>query len=224
MSTAPIVTMREDLPRLPEKMRHLPIDPQRRVPVPWFVAWVDGVPEFRAADARKFQEAIRDKRCWVCGEKLGTFLAFVLGPMCCITRTTSEPPCHYVCAEWSARVCPFLTKPRMVRREGNLPEEVVAPAGIPLDRNPGVAALWITHTFSIFTDHDGRPLLKVGDPEEVSFWSEGRIATLNEIRASVNGGLPTLCDLAKQDGKEAMRQLDRHIETFERLLNRWAVA
>lgn len=101
---------------LPERMADLPVD-DRGYPVPWFVAWHDGKPEFRAMDPAKFARAIKEKRCWVCGERLGVNLCFVAGPMCGINRTSSEPPSHLMCARWSAQNCPFLSNPRMVRRE-----------------------------------------------------------------------------------------------------------
>lgn len=47
---------------LPARMRDLPID-DRGYPVPWFVAWVDGKPEFRAMDQEKFIRALREKLC-----------------------------------------------------------------------------------------------------------------------------------------------------------------
>ena len=85
-----------------ERMKDLPID-SRGYPVPWFVAWVDGIPEFRASDGEKFYLAIKKDLCWVCGNKLGAFKTFVSGPMCGINRNTAEPPCHLDCAEWSAK-------------------------------------------------------------------------------------------------------------------------
>jgi hypothetical protein len=54
-----------DFKTMPARMRDLPLD-ERGYPVPWFVAWVDGKPEFRAMDRHKFVTAIREKRCWVC--------------------------------------------------------------------------------------------------------------------------------------------------------------
>src|SRR4029077_8964998 len=107
---------RPELEPLPERMRHLPVN-SKGYPVPWFVAWVDGQPEFRAMDGAKFRRAIREKLCWVCGGKLGVYVCLVAGPMCGINRTSSEPPCHLECAQWSARNCPFLSNPRQVRRE-----------------------------------------------------------------------------------------------------------
>jgi hypothetical protein len=53
---------------LPVRMRHLFVD-ERGYVVPWFVAWVDGKPEFRAMDPDKFRAAITRKLCWVCGQR-----------------------------------------------------------------------------------------------------------------------------------------------------------
>src|SRR5438477_249547 len=77
----------------------------------------EGEPDFRCADKRKFHRALKEKRCWVCGDKLGVHLAFVIGPMCAVNKVTSEPPCHLECAEYSVRICPFLSRPRMRRNE-----------------------------------------------------------------------------------------------------------
>src|SRR6266478_9619881 len=88
--------MKEGLTELPRRMRSLPLD-ERGYPVPWFVAWVDGKPEFRASSREKFRDAVKKRLCWVCGEQLGVYMVFVAGCMCGINRTTSEPPCHLVC-------------------------------------------------------------------------------------------------------------------------------
>ena len=111
-----------DMSTMPERMRDLPVD-SRGYPVPWFVAWQDGKPEFRAMDGDKFRRAVKEKLCWVCGARLGVHMTFVAGPMCGINRTASEPPCHADCAVWSATNCPFLANPRAVRREADLAPE-----------------------------------------------------------------------------------------------------
>src|SRR5688500_69447 len=108
------------LPPIPSAIAKLTRD-ERGYPVPWFVSWLDGKPEFRVADASKFRLALRERRCWVCGERTKRRkdnwpdLTFVLGPMCTITRTTAEPPCHFECAEFSAMACPFLSMPKAKR-------------------------------------------------------------------------------------------------------------
>lgn len=58
--------MRPELEKLPERMRNLPVD-GRGYPVPFFVAWKDGKPEFRAMDNLKFFDCMNRRLCWVCG-------------------------------------------------------------------------------------------------------------------------------------------------------------
>jgi|SRR5215831_2777712 len=215
------VELKVDLTDLPVRMAHLPIDPQRRIPVPWFVAWVDGKPEFRAMDARKWRQAVNERLCWTCGQRLGVHQTFVLGPMCAITKTTSEPPNHRECARWSACNCPFLSRPHMHRREAGMPEEAQAPAGMSIPRNPGAVALWTTRSYELFDDGDGKPLIKVGpleSLENLEWYAEGRMATLAEVRHSVDTGLPILLEVAEREGPKAVKDLQDRVALFEMLL------
>jgi hypothetical protein len=206
--------VRPELETLPPRLRKLPVD-ARGYPVPWFVAWVPGpdgveVPEFRAMDGRKFRAAVKQKLCWVCGEPLGRWLAFPIGPMCAITRTISEPPSHLDCAEWSVRNCPFLSQPAMARREDNLPADAREAAGHGLKRNPGVICLWITRSYELFPDGKGGTLITVGAPERVSWWREGRAATAGEVEESVSSGFPNLLVAAQRDGPFAVEALGKY--------------
>lgn len=208
--------LRTELTEIPDRIKALPVF--RGYPVPWFVAYPNGPdadPEFRVADAQKWVRAVKEKRCWVCGEQLGAWLVFVLGPMCGITRTTSEPACHKECALWSVYNCPFLSRPHMVRRDGDLPEGTEDAPGCPLKRNPGVTLLWRTRDFRLFRAQDRRALITVGEPVEVACFAEGRRATREEVDASIAGGLPSLIDLAKQDGAEAEWDLAQRVTNFE---------
>src|SRR5438132_506337 len=83
------------------RISQLPIDDAGR-PVPWFVAWVDGKPEFRVVGPGKREEAYAKRKCWVCGQQLGSYLVFVIGPMCALNRISSEPPSHKDCAIFAA--------------------------------------------------------------------------------------------------------------------------
>lgn len=154
--------LREGLPPLPSRMRKLPID-ERGYPVPWFVAWVDGKPEFRISDNQKWLKCVKYAACWVCGERVGKFKTFVIGPMCAVNRTTCEPGCHLDCAIFSATACPFLTLPKAKRNERNLPSEVSDPAGIAIKRNPGVTCLWVTQYHSLMYAGNGY-LFRLGEP------------------------------------------------------------
>jgi hypothetical protein len=215
----PEVTLRPELKDIPIFMMDLPVDPDRGFPVPWFVEWIDGKPEFRVMSGEKWRRAVREKRCWVCGKPLGAYLCFVLGPMCGITRTTSEPPCHRACAQWSAKYCPFLSRPHMVRRED---EELRARGaecigGIGLKRNPGVALLWVARGFKVFRPEGGGMLITVGEPTDWEWWAEGRKATRAEVEESIRTGLPLLeVEAVKQEG--AMEDLKQRVAEFARYL------
>lgn len=204
---------------VPLRIQELDVD-ERGYPIPWFVAWVDGKPEFRAMDPEKFVRAIKEKRCWVCGQKLGVNVCFVAGPMCGINRTSSEPPSHLECAQWSARNCPFLSNPRMVRREDDkINNQVVREnaAGIAITRNPGVAMLWITRQFEVYLDDKGRPIIQMGEPEKVEWYACGRIATRAEVTASIESGLPNLEAIAKLE-RGGLEFLQKAIARFEKWL------
>ncbi len=208
--------MRTDLEELPLRMRDLPID-ERGYPVPYFVAWVDGKPEFRAMDGRKFVQAIREKLCWVCGYRLGVHVTFVGSGMCGINRTSPEPPSHRDCAVYSARNCPFLNNPRMVRREDGLtPEQLNSMAGQGIKRNPGVTMLWHTRQFEIFDDGRGGKLIQMGEPESVEWLTCGRIATRAEVMHSIETGLPNLEAIARLEkgGLEALAKAQARFEKW----------
>lgn len=195
--------MNEDLPA---RIAKLPLD-KRGYPVPWFVAWIKDEPDFRVVDPDKIRSAIMDHLCWVCGERLGAHLAFVIGPMCMINRTTAEPPTHRGCAEFSVRTCPFLLNPDQKRNPKAAKCEVVKPAGFMITRNPGVTVVWITKNYLPFSDGGGGVLFKISDPERVEFYREGRKATRNEVVASIESGFHHLYDMAKEDGEKAVTAL-----------------
>lgn len=196
-------------PPLPARMQRLPRDARGYV-VPWFVAWVDGVPQFNIADPEKFVRAVEGGFCWVCGEKLGRWAAFVIGPMCAVNRTTSEPPCHRDCAIWSAQACPFLSQPKMRRVDHrSLPaiQEEGLIGGVAFNRNPGVACVWICDRWRVIrVDQDlGKGLLHrldVCEPHEVTYWCEGRPATRAEVEDSVTSGMPFLREMAERQDRE----------------------
>jgi hypothetical protein len=186
-------------------------------PVPYFVPFVDGRPEFRAMDPEKFVHAVRHRRCWLCGRTLGKHLTFPIGPMCAITRTTAEPPSHLSCAEYAVRACPFLSQPRMRRNEKDLPAGI-GTAGISIDRNPGVTVLWTTLSYKLFSSGNGY-LLRIGDPEHVESYALGRNATREELARSIITGYPILQATAKQDGPDAEDELRNYYAKGLKALN-----
>jgi hypothetical protein len=106
----------------------------------------------------------------------------------------------------------------MKRREAGLPEELkgdgkmAAVAGIALLRNPGVEAVWTTRRYGIFDDGSGGVLFDIGDPDSVTWWAEGREATRGEVEASIELGLPSLLEMAEDEGSRAVRDLERMVK------------
>ena len=197
-------------------------------PVPWFVAWVDGLPDFRVVKPAAVPAALALQICWVCGVKFQRqeHRAFTIGPMCAVNRTSAEPPAHAECGVWSALNCPFLTRPGMVRRDRHLPEGTAEPAGIMLARNPGAVAVWVTryNAWSTWRARGGpsgsQPgvLFDIGPPEWVEWYAQGRTATRAEVLASLRSGLPALREIAEQDGEAGLDLLSEALGAAMKLV------
>jgi len=201
--------LRQGLPPLPARMRSLPIS-DKGYPVPAFVEWVDGKPDFRVMREDFRIKCVKHNLCWQCGERLSNRLAFVIGPMCAVNRVSSEPPSHRDCAIFAATACPFLTLPKAQRRMAGLPaDQMRSPGGISIPRNPGVTLVWITDSYQPFRDGAAGWLIRIHRPIECLWYSEGRPATRDEIMASIDSGMPILANMAAEDGPEAERELRR---------------
>jgi hypothetical protein len=205
-------------------MQELPID-KRGYPVPWFVQWINGEPEFRAMDMRKFRAAINDRLCWTCGKPLFTEEIFVIGPMCAVNRVSSEPPSHRECAMYAAINCPFLSKPQMHRRKDDEIGALIKPSpGVMIERNPGVTLLWYTRRHLLLNIR-GRPgavdgvLFRLGKPFKTEWYCRGQAATRAEVLESMNSGIPLLREQAhKHDGPAGLLALYTQITQAYRLI------
>jgi len=196
---------------MPGRIARLPRDHLGR-PVPWFVAWIDGKPDFRVVGPGKVRDAVRLGLCWVCGVafRRREDQAFLIGPMCVVNRVSAEPPSHLGCAVWSARNCPFLVTPGMARRDRHLPGGVVQPAGIMIRRNPGASVVWVTGYRGWEAEREGPGyLFRLGPARRALWFAEGREATRDEVLASIGSGLPLLREAAEADGRQAVAELDR---------------
>lgn len=196
---------------MPSRIAELPVDAISR-PVPWFVAFINGVPDFRVVAPGKLHHALRGSLCWICGHGFagGEDRAWLIGPMCALNLVTAEPPSHLECATWSARNCPFLGTPNMVRRDRHMPEGAVNPAGIMLRRNPGASVVWVTGYRAWKAEREGRGyLFRLGPAKRALWFAEGREATRAEVLASIDSGLPILRKMAEEDGVDAVAELER---------------
>lgn len=182
-------------------------------PVPWFVAVIDGTPDFRVIRPGGIETALRGRLCWTCGIAFQRRedRAFVIGPMCAVNRVSAEPASHLDCAVYAATHCPFLATPQMVRRERHMPGGTSAPAGEMIRRNPGVALVWVTgyKSWSTFGDGNGGTLFGVGEPKRVLWFARGREAARAEVMESISSGLPILREMAETEGPSAVAELER---------------
>lgn len=206
--------IRPELPELPHHMRNLPID-DRGFPVPWFVAWFDGKPDHRVVDPRKMVAAIKESRCWVCGEQLGTYKAFVIGPMSAINRISGEPPSHRECAEFAVRGCPFLSNPDARRRSAGMPEDVIFASPSHMPHNPGSMVIWVTKDYKVIRGGADEILFSLGPPTNTQWYTAGRNATRQEVLDSVAYGLPLLLEAAAAESTAAVARMQMRAKIAE---------
>lgn len=202
--------LRKGLPPLPDRFKSLPIDP-RGYPIPWFVGTLeDGTRDFRMADADKRVRAANHRLCWLCGHKMGKYIAFVIGPMCAVNRNTSEPGCHLDCATFAVTACPFLMRPMAQYRTANLPDGAQnVPHGI--GGNPGASCIWITETYRPYRVEKSW-LIRIGEPHRVEWWAEGKPATRQQILDCFDNRLSILADMAKEEGPDAVAELAKYVD------------
>jgi hypothetical protein len=202
-------TFEGDMPDFPARMRRLAVD-ARGYPVPYFVAWFDasglatkrgeGTPDFRMVHASTIATCHAFRLCWVCGDTLGSYKSFVIGPMNALSRTSSEPPSHLDCADFSARACPFLIRPKTKRRENRLPGSWHKPEGQTIACKPRIALVWTVKCYQVQLVNNA-VVFDIGTPEHVRWYTRGRLATRAQIIASIQSGLPQLYESAKQKGQ-----------------------
>jgi hypothetical protein len=206
-----------DIVPMPDRIAKLPRD-HRGYAVPFFVQFVDGKPVFPLFDPVKWMRCVGHKLCWICGEPLGRNYAFPLGPMCTINRVSSEPPSHLDCVVYALQVCPFLVNPRMVRVPVAKLGEVRGPGGEMDEGNPGVMAIWMTRSYSLLDTPTG-PLIEVGDPFAVTWFSRGRAATPQEAAdAFIAGAAKLMTNAGIEAGEDGIIEVTRLIIPARRLL------
>ncbi len=84
-------------------------------------------------------------------------------------------------------------------------------AGLPLNRNPGVVCLWTSRSIRPWHAPDGGILFTVGDPTDTAWYAEGRCALRAEVLASLETGLPTLQQVAQEEGTSAVMALNQQV-------------
>jgi hypothetical protein len=217
--------LRSDLPPLPERLKYLRVN-SRGYPVPFFVQWMkdekpcrpgEGEPDFQITSEDALVSCIRDSACWVCGQRLGVFRAYVLGPIAAINRISREPPSHLECAEFAAKACPFMVNPQMVRPKVKATNVIVDSMMLP--ENPGISIVWVVRNFMrMKRDGNGGILFDIGEPIRATWWKKGRPATPGECAEALAIIVPRLLKQCRDQVEqvEVMRRVHRLLPILEK--------
>lgn len=199
---------------MPPTVAALPVDPVRKLPVPWFVPkGVDGRPNWLAGDGTKIATAITQRRCWVCGQRLGPVteaVAFVGGPTLVFNGASAEPPNHEACAEFAVRACPHMVRPNAKRR---LTPDVIGTdpnysgAGQYLDHKPTVVCVVLVTAFHAARVDDGI-VFYLDSPGRVRWYAEGRPATRAEAAAGLDGSAEAALKAARSAARSVAERQD----------------
>jgi hypothetical protein len=212
MATSPLDTV-----PMPARIAALPRD-HRGYPVPYFVEWRDGKPLFPVFSPKAWVNCVHQRKCWICGQPLGRTMIFVVGPMCTINRISAEPPSHFDCARYALEVCPFLINPRMGRVPTERFGEVSPPGGLMDEGNPGVTASWSTRAYRIIRTATG-PLVELGNPLSVDWWTRGHVATSQEAAdAFIHGAAKLLKRASDEAGEQGIVAITQMIIEGRKLL------
>lgn len=179
--------LKPGLPELPARIKLLPV--HRGFPVPFFVAKVDGQWDFQIADPEKRRLCINHDLCWICGQPMGVFKTFVMGPVAAMNRITAEPASHVECAEFAVQACPFMVNPSFQRGSTDREEELMPAGGVMLLTNPGVSALWTSKKPPKPRSAAPSVVLEVGEPTVVRWYVMGREATRNQVLVALDAGI-----------------------------------
>jgi hypothetical protein len=124
---------------LPERLRRLPIDPRRALPIPFTTPILpDGTGQWGITSTELVGERCwRDKLCGVCGDPLPFWIAFVGGPGSADRwrGAYTDPWMHEQCAEASIKICPYIARPKVPR----VSDTLQLPLAIPDGEVPGKA-------------------------------------------------------------------------------------
>lgn len=182
-SAAPVKT---DTPLdVPARMRFLARDEIGR-PIPYLVSQVSGNVESALDRTSRLSACHAQQRCWLCGDKLGRYTAFMTEPLAAVTRICRTPPAHVECAKYAAQ------------------------AGLMQPQGLGVSLVWVSRGYSIHLAR-GAELFAIGDAEQAFWYSAGRLATRDEVTDAIKACLPQLYAVAHEGGSEAVSGLDLQI-------------
>lgn len=178
------------LPSLPPRMRALPRDADGQ-PIPYLLTQVATKFDSTLGPDLALTTLFAQKRCWLCGEQLGRYAAFVGEPLTSITRVSRTPPAHHDCAKYAAMT--GLLQPKTLK----------------------VSLVWVTRDYGMRRAAQGH-VFAVGDAEQAFWFTDGRAATREEVTDAMQEGLTDLYEAAKRGGDAALSGLDLQVARASR--------
>lgn len=169
---------------IPARMRFLARDEIGR-PIPYLATLVNGASSSIESNTR-LAACHAQQRCWICGDKLGRYTAFMTEPIAAITRISRTPPAHAECAKYSAQ------------------------SGLMQPQDLGVALVWVSRGYSVHLAR-GAELFAIGDAEQAFWYRSGRLASRDEVTEAIQGRLPQLYAVAHEGGPDAVCGLDQQV-------------
>lgn len=156
---------------MPERIAALPRD-GRGYPVPWFVPVIDGKPDMQLLDERKQLRAIKERRCAVCGEPVGYWIAFITGPLGVANRVVNDPGMHEECARYAIAVCPFIARAGARRAAKHHPDSERAIGGV--DARPDRMALYVTRSYRAISPDGRNVLIRMAPAARIEWFVDGQ--------------------------------------------------
>ena len=153
---------------IPDRLSRRPRD-SRGFPQPFVVS------DFRTTDGERWGYAVTQRRCGLCGEPLGSNIAFIGGPLSHESRLFTDVGMHRDCAEYALRVCPYLAIRPVKHLETikQVPDELRLAAPEVSTDKPERFALGITGGFKVIRLPSGPPALLANPWKSVSWWVAG---------------------------------------------------
>lgn len=171
------------LPEIPLRMRALTRDVDGK-PIPFLLNKISGEPESKFADNARVAAVHANRNCWICGNKLGKYSAFIGNPLISVTRVSQALPAHSDCAKYAAMI------------------------GLMQPADMKVALVWVCREYRVQRTTSGAQLFLLGEPEQTFWFTDARTSTYEEVQAAMRPGLDSLYAIAHESGEAAVLGLD----------------
>jgi hypothetical protein len=121
------------------------------------------------ARPERVDRALREHRCWMCGDHLGAMVTFLTEPHWVVQGFAGEPPCHRECAVYAAENCRYF----------------VHAIGRP------VLCLWTCRQYARIKS-DNAVVIRISGATDVRWYFGGKPATRTQVTLAFSAAMPKL--------------------------------